>query len=156
MLFWPSKGGATSGQEAIGIASPRSGTLQPTPVWGRTFGLVGEDYDETHVLSVGHALSRIRRQLRLCSILLPGWATTRAPDSCGTNGSPPVRLRCCKALDWKYVSVVRLSEYVSESVCRIPCAAKPLLRISVILRSDPIAPRIAEYSSSSPQYCSGG
>ena len=117
-----------------------------SPVRGRTW-ICWRDYDETRVLSVGHAPSSIRRQSRLCSILLlPGWATTCAPDSCGTNGSPSVRLRCCQALDWKYVSVVRLAEHVSEPVCRIPCAAKPLLRkdgLSVAIRTHGASKKMA-------------
>src|SRR5258707_2854180 len=61
-----------------------------------------------------------------------GWATTRAPCTCGTNGSPPVRLRRYQALGWKYVPVVRLAEHVSEPICSLPRVAKPLLRASVI------------------------
>src|SRR5258705_7024509 len=66
-----------------------------------------------------------------------GWATTRAPCACGTNGSPPVRLRRYQALGWKYVPVVRLAEHVSEPICSLPRAAKPLLRLSMIIRMLP-------------------
>src|SRR5258706_16371629 len=95
------------------------------------YGLLG-DCNEKCFLSAHHAHSSIGRKYRLCSRRLPGWATTRAPCGCGTNGSPAVRLRRYQALGWKYVPVVRLAEHVSEPICSR--AAKPLLDRAATVR----------------------